>query len=172
MTLFPATITGRSTESTGKTRQRDKLLANFANRIIVNPDLSRSLVSWQSNKNVPGFRWFKFKEGFSTNLVRYLMGFVPRGGQLLDPFAGTGVAPITAAEAGWQGVGIEILPPAVRVANALRVSPVADRQRFNGRAHELLECVMAAEVGQNCAQDPFPHIRITEKAFTPEAEKG
>ena len=172
MTLFSATIAGRSPGSTGKTRQRDKLLASFADRIVVNHDLSRSLVSWQSNKNVPGFRWFKFKEGFSANLVRYLMGFVPHGGQLLDPFAGTGVAPITAAAAGWRGVGIEILPPAVRVANALRVAPVADRRRFQSRANELLQCVMRAEAGQNGAQDPFPHIRITEKAFTPEAEKG
>lgn len=172
MTHFPPTITGRSTESTGKTRQRDKLLASFADRIVINPDLSRSLVSWQSNKNAPGFRWFKFKEGFGAGLVRYLMGFVPRGGRLLDPFAGTGVAPIIAAAAGWCGVGIEILPPAIRVANALRVAPVADRQRFNGRAHELLECVTGAEAGQNYAQDPFPHIRITEKAFPPATESG
>ena len=172
MTLFPTTIAVGSTEAGGETCQRDKLLARFADRVVVNPDLSRSLVSWQSNKNVPGFRWFKFKEGFSTKLVRYLMGFVPRGGQLLDPFAGTGVAPITATAAGWRSVGIEILPPAIRVANALRVAPVADQQRFKSRARELLECVMGAETGQNYAQDPFPHIRITEKAFTPEAEKG
>ena len=97
----------------GETRQRDQLLARFADRISVNPDLSRALVSWQSNRNAPGFRWFKFKEGFSVALVRYLTGFLPNPGLLLDPFAGTGVAPITAAGAGWNGVGIELLPVGV-----------------------------------------------------------
>ena len=36
-------------EQTGETRQQDKLLASFADRITANTDLTRSLVSWQSN---------------------------------------------------------------------------------------------------------------------------
>ena len=156
----------------GESRQRDKLLARFADRIAANPDLSRSLVSWQSNKDVPGFRWFKFKEGFSTKLVRYLLGFVPHAGRLLDPFAGTCVAPVTAAGTGWSSVGIEILPVGIRVADGILAAPIADRQIFRRRADELLEYVAMAEAGQTQALEPFPHIRITEKAFPPDNENG
>ena len=116
---LPEFSTNGTVGSSATTRRRDELLARFADRIAVNPDLSRSLVSWQSNKHTPGFRWFKFKEGFSAALVRYLLGFLDEPGCLLDPFAGTGIAPITAARVGWQGIGVEILPVGVNVSNAL-----------------------------------------------------
>ncbi len=148
--------------------QRDKLLARFADRITVNPDLSRSLVSWQSNKHAPGFRWFKFKEGFGAALARYLLGFVGNRGQLLDPFAGTGIAPIAAARAGWQGIGIEILPVGVNVANALLTAADIDQPSFERQALAFLKHVATAVDAP--AADWFPHIRITEKAFPPDGE--
>ena len=175
MIPFPrmdGTIEAGAYSSVGETIERDNLLGRFADRVVVNPDLSRALVSWQSNKDTPGFRWFKFKEGFSTKLVRYLMGFIADGRRLLDPFAGTGVAPVTAAGMGWNGVGIEILPVSVLLANGLSVAPTADPKKFQSMARELLEHVVAAETGQCNAQGQFPHIRITEKAFSPEAENG
>ncbi len=150
------------------TYQRGKLLARFADRITVNPDLSRSLVSWQSNRHTPGFRWFKFKEGFSAALVRYLLGFVGNRGQLLDPFAGTGIAPITAARAGWQGIGIEILPVGVKIANALLALADIDRPGFERQAMAFLNHVATAVDAPPA--DWFPHIRITEKAFPPDSE--
>ena len=152
------------------TAQRDKLLARFAGRIAVNPDLSRALVSWQSNRASPGFRWFKFKEGFSAALVNYLLGFLPRRGLLLDPFAGAGVAPITAGTAGWNAIGIDILPVGVRVANGLLAAARADRASFQSQAGELLECAAAAGLFDAQTPDRFPHIRITEKAFTDAGE--
>jgi len=151
------------------TAQRDKLLARFAGRIAVNPDLSRSLVSWQSNRASPGFRWFKFKEGFSSALVNYLLGFLTRRGLLLDPFAGAGVAPITAGAAGWNAIGIDILPVGVRVANGLLAAARADRASFQLQADELLQCA-AAGLSDAQTSDRFPHIRITEKAFTDAGE--
>ncbi|MDR2502931.1 MAG: hypothetical protein LBD82_00855, partial [Deltaproteobacteria bacterium] len=33
--------------------------------------LNRKLVSFQANKNVPFYRWYKYKEGFSAHLVAY-----------------------------------------------------------------------------------------------------
>ena len=156
----------------GETRQRDALLERFADRISVNPDLSRSLVSWQSNRDAPGFRWFKFKEGFSVALVRYLTGFLPDPGRLLDPFAGTGVAPITAAGAGWNGAGIELLPVSIRVANGLLAAANADPASFRRQAGELLERTAKGGLLASWNGDRFPHIRITEKAFTDDSENA
>ena len=152
------------------TRQRDALLARFGDRITVNRDLSRRLVSWQSNRDAPGFRWFKFKEGFSVELVRYLMGFLLRQGRLLDPFAGTGAAPITASAQGWQGIGVEILPVGVRVANGLLAAGEACPGRFRQRAEVLLQRAASADAADILPCDWFPHVRITEKAFPPDAE--
>ncbi len=174
---LPESSTADSNRNYIQTRQRDKLLARFGDRITVNPDLSRALVSWQLNKRAAGFRWFKFKEGFSVELVRYLLGFLDnRGrenrGRLLDPFAGTGVAPITAAHEGWDGIGIEILPVGVRIANGLLTASVADRPVLRRQAAELLACVAATGGAETLLQDSFPHIRITEKAFPAESEQA
>ena len=155
----------------GNTHCRDKLLERFGDRIAVNSDLSRSLVSWQSNKNAPGFRWFKFKEGFSTELVRYLLQFLPKRGQILDPFAGTGVAPITASSVGWESIGVEILPVGVLIAKGLLAAAAADPISFRWRAGELLQYVASAGLADVQTQDRFPHIRITERAFPTESEQ-
>ena len=154
--------------------QRDELLARFADRISVNPNLSRALVSWQSNRDKPGFRWFKFKEGFSASLVGYLLGLVgdDQPGCLLDPFSGTGVAPITAAKHGWRSIGIEILPVGAMVTSGLLASAEADFAVFRRQAADLLDCVAAAESAIVPAEDWFQHIRITKKAFPDSSEKA
>ena len=151
-------------------RQRDELLSRFGDRIAVNQAFSRQLVSWQSNRDALGFRWFKYKEGFSTALVRHLMGFLPRQGRLLDPFAGTGAAPITASGQGWQGIGVEILPVGAQIANGLLAAGAASPEVFQRRALELLQCAASTNTGDISPDDWFPHIRITEKAFPPAAE--
>lgn len=150
--------------------QRDRMLARFADRIVVNRNLTRTLVSWQSNKRVPGFRWFKFKEGFGAGLVRYLLQFLDGRGLLLDPFAGTGAAPITAAGEGWDGIGIELMPVGVRVANGLLAAPLVTPSVFRRRTAELLEYIAAAGLADVRGSDYFQHIRITEKAFAAEGE--
>ena len=55
--------------------------------------LSRGLVSFQANKTRSVYRWYKFKEAFSADLVEYLLDrYKIKGGVLLDPFAGSGTA--------------------------------------------------------------------------------
>ena len=82
----------------------------------VNPELTRQLVSFQANKEQPVYRWFKYKEAFSAHLVRYLLDKTNvQAGRLLDPFSGVGTAVFAAAEAGLDGLGIELLPVGRRV---------------------------------------------------------
>ena len=147
------------------TRERDALLRRFGDRIAVNHDLTRALVSWQSNKDAPGFRWYRYKEGFSSKLVHYLLGFLGSSGRLLDPFAGTGTAPIVASSRDWEGVGIEILPVGVKIANGWLAASVVDQRAFWEQAQDLLEAVESTDGVDVSSQDYFPHVRITEKAF-------
>lgn len=41
-----------------------QLFQRFKSKFIVQPSLSRLLVSFQANKTRPVYRWYKFKEAF------------------------------------------------------------------------------------------------------------
>lgn len=74
-------------------------------------DLNRGLVSFQANKSRSVYRWYKFKEAFSAELVEYLLNrYGIKKGLLLDPFAGSGTALFAASSIGISAEGIELLP--------------------------------------------------------------
>ncbi len=152
----------------GPTASRESLYTRFAERIVVNYDLSRRLVSYQGNKAAPGFRWMKYKEGFSTQLVeRLLSGSGP--GAVLDPFSGMGTTALTASRTGRRATGVEIMPVGNLMAKA--ITGIA-----NGLSQRQLASASADLVGSlaNGSPDPkhaFPHVRITKGAFSPQAEE-
>src|SRR5712691_1366730 len=90
---------------------RRALLNRFLPKIKHNPTLDRTLVSFQANREVPFYSWFKYKEGFSASLVDSLVQkFKSQKGVLLDPFAGAGTALFVSRSLGWDSIGIEVLP--------------------------------------------------------------
>ena len=102
----------------GSVQERRSLEERFANRMSVNPDLTRRTVSYQGNRRVPGLRWMKYKEGFSRGLVERLIDeFRPNA--VLDPFAGIGTTPLIAAGKGLSATGIEIMPVGVLVGSGI-----------------------------------------------------
>ncbi len=87
------------------------LESKFAALMVEDKNLSRQLVSFQANKQRPIYRWYKYKEGFSAELIGYLFDKYPfKKGNILDPFAGTGTALFAASEEGYDAYGIELLP--------------------------------------------------------------
>ncbi len=95
-----------------KIDQLDSRLAEqFSAKLLVDPLLTRQLVSFQANKVRPIYRWYKYKEAFSASLVDHLLGrYRVASGKLLDPFAGMGTALFAARTAGLEADGIEVLP--------------------------------------------------------------
>ena len=152
----------------GSARERRKLEDRFEGRLAVNPLLTRRAVSYQGNRRAPGFRWMKYKEGFSQALVERLLDEF-RPSDVLDPFAGIGTTPLIAAGRGLRATGIEIMPVGVLVGNGIA-------QAANGLSHETLEESGAALLDAVKSSDDAPseyefrHVRITEAAFPEETE--
>jgi len=145
------------------------LLGTYQSRISVNPRLDRSLVSFQANKGEPVYRWFKYKEGFSSALVRYLLnGLGLRPGVLLDPFAGAGAALFASHELAWSAVGIELLPVGTYVIEARLAAELVNPPAFTRQAGIIISKDLCKGFTQHHA---FRHIAITEGAFPPETEK-
>ena len=143
------------------------LRRRFADRMVRREDLSRRVVSYQANKTAPGLRWVKYKEGFSTELVRDALAVAD--GPVLDPFAGIGTTPLVAAGGGRRATGIEIMPVGTRVAKAIAWvarQPSPDAIKRAGR--RLLAAVVGP--GEPPAEARFPHVPITRCAFSPATE--
>ena len=95
-----------------KIESLDAFLANyFWSKLIIDDRLKRKMVSFQANKNYKYYRWYKYKEAFSSNLVKYLFSkYLVDKGKVFDPFAGAGTALFTCAELGYHADGVEVLP--------------------------------------------------------------
>jgi len=141
----------------------------YADKLRVAPSLNRSLVSFQANKTRSVFRWFKYKEAFSSALVEYLLQhYRVKSGVILDPFAGIGTA-LFAAGGTLKGEGIELLPIGQFVIETkqlidwkLEPTDVDDLERWAK--------TRPWETTQNLR--PIPELRITKGAYPPETLAG
>lgn len=79
-------------------------------------------------RDEPVFRWLRYKEAYSPQLVRAVLdqwGGVD--GPVLDPFAGSGTSILVALERGISAVGVELLPYPQWAANTAVQARFADR---------------------------------------------
>lgn len=149
--------------------ERRMLTNRFVDRLTVNPDYSRRLVSYQGNRNVPGLRWLKYKEGFSLELVAHLIA-LRNPDSVLDPFAGICTTPLVAAGSGRHSTGIEIMPIGTLIGEAITCAAngVSTKCLHDGGNALLVEI----DRGSKCSPEfSFPHVRITEGAFSSENEQ-
>lgn len=141
--------------------RRGALYERFKQRLIVRPELTRRLVSYQANKTQPGLRWLRYKEGFSADLVRDALQ--EAAGPVLDPFAGIGTTALVASGAGRQATAIEIMPVGVRTAQAIAYAAGRiDRSEIAAGSAALLDAV---RTDGEAADFRFPHVPITRHAF-------
>lgn len=147
----------------------DELTHRFAGKMRVNGDLDRTLVSFQGNRAEVGHRWCKYREGFSAELIRYLLEKTGlTRGTILDPFAGSGTTLFVAAEMGLNAVGIELLPSTAEIIAVRDAILRADKDTVTNGIRAAAEKRAWMEPGSEMT---FPHLRITAGAFPSENER-
>jgi len=147
-----------------------KLEKRFRDTLVVNHDLNRTLVSFQANKKTPVYRWYKFKEGYSSALVNYILDKLDiKAGKVIDPFAGSGTTLFASAERGIDAVGIELLPIGSEVVEVRKIISNGENQK---KLIKFLEKWIdkkpwLKEIGGR----KINHLKITDGAF-PKTTEG
>lgn len=147
----------------------DKIeFAQFADRVAVENGLTRNLVSFQGNKTRSFYRWFKYKEAFSAQLVEGLLDrYDIHSGRILDPFAGMGTTLFAASSCGVDADGIELLPVGCEIIQARNTLE-------QGLSQEELDCLSfwAHNLPWTESTDtkPLNVLRITNHAYSPQTQ--
>ena len=156
--------------ATSRRSERDALYERYRARIRTSPHLDRTLVSFQANRNMPGFGWLKYKEAFSAPLAAdVIQRYTSPGDVVLDPFAGIGTTIFAARRLGRRPIGIELLPVGVSVMEARLSAEAVNAPAFRRRVTAL-----AGEDWQGHFDEAheLAHIAITRGAFPPATERA
>ena len=162
-----STLQGEAQQSAinGLTSGREDLENRYAHLFEDRFELRRQ-VTYVPSKGTPIQRWFKYKEGFSSALVKtFLEEFqASHTDRIFDPFVGSGSTVLTARQLGYGAWGVDILPVAVFVAQVkLRGAEEYDL----GATQHAIDEVLSAPFQPPTLTAPND-VRIIRLAYTEE----
>lgn len=144
-------------------------LLRFKDQLRLDLSLSRSLVSFQANKNRTSFRWYKYKEAFSAALIESLLDrYEVTAGKVLDPFAGSGTALFVASAVGLQAEGIELLPIGQQIILTRKLIEESLIEKQAAKLRRWIE----AKPWQLESSASLPELRITRGAYPPQTREA
>ena len=143
-----------------------QLYQHLKSKFVVQPALTRLLVSFQANKTRPIYRWYKYKEAFSASLVELLcQKYRVTQGKLLDPFAGSGTALFAASNIGIDADGIELLPIGQQIIDTKKIL----NTKFTPDDFERLKTWLNVQIWKHSEEKvTLPEFRITKGAYSQE----
>lgn len=119
-----------------------------------------SLVNFVPTSDQPIHRWFRYREGYSTELIKEFIKDLPRGSVVLDPFCGAGTTLLAARERGLPSVGIDVNPISVLVSR-VKTTSFTSSLRTQLRKHiNMLE-----SVHKKMDADLKPSFNVIDKIF-------
>jgi DNA modification methylase len=147
-----------------------RLERRFSKQLEINHDLKRTLVSFQANKREPSYRWYKFKEGYSSALVSYVLEKMnAKSGKLIDPFAGSGTSLFASSENGLNSVGIELLPFGIEIMEVRRIIANGERARIRSTIRNWIK---QHPWNISAKEKELVFFNITKDAYPPETKKS
>ena len=140
-----------------------ELERHFQNILTEDNKLSRPIVSFQANKKIASFRWYKYKEAFSSSLVDYFINKLHlQGKKILDPFAGIGTTLFSVSSLGCNTIGIELLPIGQKIIEA-RIN--AHYGRLKEDLHDIDTVIKTKPWLTFKKKKPLNELRITKNAY-------
>lgn len=136
---------------------------------IVTDKFNRQTVSYQLSKKDRLHRWLKYKEGFSSQLVKILLNEfnIKEGDTVLDPFMGSGTTGLVCCLNGINSVGFDILPMSILSINA----KTALYDYNIAELKQILNDIITIEVPQNY-NNFTPYVSITKGAYPQTEDKA
>lgn len=128
-----------------------------------------SLLNYSDDLNRPFQRWYRYKEGFSIELVKQLIKEYSKHGSgvILDPFSGSGSTLLAANDMGYSGVGFEVSPFAFFLSKCKLEKYTKEEITCFKETYEAI--LLNAESVEN--EYVLPKLSISEKVFEKKIEK-
>lgn len=148
--------------------ERQKLEEKYIKLTEVSDGFCRQSVSFQLSKKDCVHRWLKYKEGFSSDLVKKLLEElnVPQNGLVLDPFMGSGTTAMVCKTLGINSIGFDVLPMSEIAIKAKESILEYDMDELKKMYNDLCALNVPKEFTEK-----FPYISITYSAFPCQTEK-
>lgn len=119
------------------------------------------LVHAHPNSGEPFQRWFRYREGFSPELItRAIAGLQIPCGRVLDPFCGAGSTLLAARQANFESIGFDVNPIVALVARTKNHNYSADD--FQSLKLALIELQAVSESMPRASR---PALSILDKVF-------
>ncbi len=128
-----------------------------------------SLLNYSDELNKPFQRWYRYKEGFSSELVKQLIKEYSKHthGIILDPFLGSGSTLLAANDMGYSGIGFEVNPFAHFLSKCkLENYTKEDIYCFKEKYEQILSNAERAD-----HEYTLPKLSISGKVFEDRIEK-
>ena len=112
MTCIVSAITKNSVY---KNRKLEEFILSLEEKYQINDRINdfHNLVNFGENLDIPYHRWFKYREGYSAELVKRIIteSSIPSDEYyILDPFCGSGTTMVVASLLGYSSIGIDANP--------------------------------------------------------------
>ena len=127
-----------------------------------------SLLNYSDDLNKPFQRWYRYKEGFSIELVEELINHYStnKKGLILDPFSGSGSTLLAANKLGYESAGFEVNPFSFFLSVCkLDHYDKKTIEEFKETYEKILRDAEQKDQDYN-----LPELSISKKVFNPDIE--